>query len=298
MHDLMRNAKPAHSTNPNRFKTDCPFCGKSQHFHFDLQTRRGICFVCMDKSIKLGDDYNLGKDQRPSRTLDELRESLSKVCTVRMMPSEIPGIDINRYVTEERGLSVEDIKRYDIRSGKSFKEKETDRVINKWCGRVVFPFYEGERCAYAIGRTYMGNERKYINVDVPKTDIVYGVDLIKNKECIICEGFLSAIAAERYTGISSVCLLGKTISPMQLYKIRNKVDRVWLSLDGGVPEKQIRFISRKLLKAGFEEVWKVLLPGKGDFDLDGKECEEDYDPDDLGEEYIRYFDKAVKVKYF
>lgn len=291
----MRNAVSAHATNPNRFKTDCPFCGKEEHFYFDIKTKMGICFVCMDKHIKLGAEYMLSPEERPSKNLDELREALNKVFDRPLI--ETTGVDINKfsepinpkrhprslsYLLDERGLTMKDIQKYDIRSGKSYKEG--DRVVNKWTGRVIFPFYEDDICAYAIGRTYMGDDRKYINVDIPKSNIVYGIDKITHKECIICEGLLSAIAAEKTTGMSSVCLLGKTISPIQLYKIRTKADRVWMSLDGGVSEGQVKTMSRTLVKAGFSEVWRVDLP-------------EDYDPDELGDEYTVYFDKAVKVKY-
>jgi len=296
VHDLMRNAVPAHATNKNRFKTDCPFCNKEEHFYFDIKTRMGICFVCMDKHIKLGSEFILSSEEVTSnKSLDELRTALHKVFDRPLI--QTTGVDIDKfsepinpkrhprstnYLLNDRGLTMEDIQKYDIRSGKSYKED--DRLINKWTGRVIFPFYEDGICVYAIGRTYMGDDRKYINVDVPKSNIVYGVDKIKNRECIICEGFLSAVSAEKTTGVSAVCLLGKTISPLQLYKIRTRADRVWMSLDGGVPEGQVKAVSRSLMKAGFAEVWRVDLPGEDD-------------PDDLGDEYMKYFDKASRVKY-
>jgi hypothetical protein len=264
----------------------------------------------MDKHLKLGSEFILSSEEKTSnKNLDELRTALNKVFDRPII--QTTGININlfsdpinpkkhpksiKYLTEERGLTFEDIRKYDIRSGKSYKDEE-DKLIMKWTGRVIFPFYEEGICTYAIGRTYMNDDRKYINVDVPKSSIVYGIDRITNKECIICEGFLSAIAAEKTTSISSVCTLGKTISPLQLYKIKTKADKVWLSFDGGVPEKQIKYATRSLMKAGFNEVYKVNLPGEGDLDINGNECTKDYDPDDLGDEYLKYFDKAERVKY-
>ena len=297
MYDLMSNAKPAHATNKNRFKTDCPFCGKEDHFYFDIKTKSGICFVCMDKHIKLGPDFLMSPEEKaPNKSLDDLRATLSRVFDKPLIESTGVNIDlfsepINsrrhprslNYLLNERGLSMEDVQKYDIRSGKSYKNEE-GKLIMKWTGRVIFPFYENGVCVYAIGRTYMGDDRKYINVDVPKSNIVYGIDKIENRECIICEGFLSAVAAEKTTGMSSVCLLGKTISPLQLYKIRTKADRVWMSLDGGVPEGQVKSMARSLMHAGLQEVWRVDLPGEAD-------------PDDLGDDYLKYFDKATIVKY-
>lgn len=308
MYDLFRKATPAHATNPNRFKTDCPFCGKEDHFYFDIKTRKGICFKCMDHYITLGGEFSITQADAPSRDLQELRDSLDKV--FQPLSEETISIDIDafsepinpkrhpkslKYLLEDRFLTMEDIKKYDIRSGISYRDKD-DRLITKWTGRVVFPFYENGICTYAIGRSYMGSEKKYVNVDTPKTSIVYGLDHIKNRECIICEGLLSAIAAEKSTGISSVCLLGKTISPIQLYKIRKSADRIWQSLDGGVPEKQIKSMARRFIRAGFEELWMVNLPGKGDVDIHGNVCDKDYDPDDLGDEYLLYFDKAERIR--
>jgi hypothetical protein len=294
-YDLMKNAEPAHATNKNRFKTNCPFCGKEKHFWFDTSTKMGICFVCMDKHIRLGSEFLLDSGVTTNKSLDELRKALNKVFVSPAVNTS--GIDIDkfsepidqkrhpmstRYLIDKRGLTFDDIRKYDIRSGISYTDN--DRVVSKWSGRVIFPSYEDKVCVYAIGRTYMNDDRKYVNVDVPKSNIVYGIDGIRNRECIICEGFLSALAAEKVTGVSSVSLLGKTISPLQLYKIRTRADKVWLSLDGGVSEQHVKSVSRSILKAGFAEVWKVSLPDESD-------------PDDLGGEYLKYFDEAIRVRY-
>jgi hypothetical protein len=303
VYDLMANAVPSHATNKNRFKTDCPFCGKEEHFWFDLKTKMGICFKCMDKHIRIdGPQFNLEDLKSTGRDLNDLRASLHDVFNKPTMSSleGKKGIDLDifsepisvrrhprsvAYLMDERGFTLEDIEKYNVRSGKSYRD-EDDRLISKWTGRVVFPFYEDGICVYAIGRTYMRDDKrsKYTNTDVPKSDIVYGINSVKDKECIICEGLLSAMAAEKATGVSSVCLLGKTLSDFQLYKIRKKADRVWLSLDGGVPEKQVKSIARKLIRAGFQEVWRVDLPGEDD-------------PDDLGDEYFNYFTRAKRIRY-
>lgn len=294
--DLMKDALPAHATDHSKYKTNCPFCGKNLHFYFNLRTKTGICFVCMDKPIKLGPEFIIEPDSKPTKNLDELRAALSKIFTTNPKIND-NGIDIDvfsepitptrhplsyGYITKERRLTDDDIKKYDIRSGKPYREGE--RVVNKWLGRVIFPFYDRGKCVYAIGRTYTGDDRKYRNVDVPKTDIVYGINRIQNRECIICEGLFSAIAAEKTTGVSAICLLGKTISPLQVYKIKTNADRVWLSLDGGVPETQVKSVIRSLIKSGFREVLRINLPG-------------DLDPDELEDDYTEYFDKAIKVSY-
>lgn len=295
--DLMRGAVRAHATDPHKYKTTCPFCGKENHFYFNTRTRSGICFKCMDSPIWLGPDM-LPKGSTLSSSagnISELRALALKAFDKRVQENIEVDIDLfsepidrtrhprtYEYITKVRGFSGFDLVKYDVRSGKAFIDENTGKVISKWRGRVIFPCYEDDHCVYAIGRSYIGDERKYVNVDVPKTDIVYGINNISNRECIVCEGLLSAIAAEKYSGVSSVCLLGKTISPMQVQKIRRRADRVWQCLDGGVPEKQVRSMSKTLYKAGFKEVWRVNLPDASD-------------PDELGEDFTYYFERATRV---
>lgn len=296
--DLMRGATPAHATDPNRFRTTCPFCGKENHFYFNTKTKKGICFKCMTEPIFLGPDFLPDKSKRTHviANLDDLKDFALRTFNKGIQSENDIDIDLfsepidrirhprsYEYVTKVRGLSDYEIRKYDIRSGKTYTDEETGRMVSKWIGRVIFPFYEEDRCVYAIGRSYTGNERKYVNVDVPNSEIVYGINEVSNRECIICEGLLSSIAAEKYSGISSVCLLGKTISQAQAQKIKRKADRVWQCLDGGVPEKQVRAMSRSLIKAGFKEVWRVNLP-------------DDSDPDELGDDFLDYFKHATRVQ--
>jgi DNA primase len=67
-----------------------------------------------------------------------------------------------------------------------------------------------------------------------------------------------------------------------LSKIRNKVRKLWVCLDGDVGSREISALCRTFLRLGIE-VWRIdLPPGK--------------DPDDLREEFNFYFDEAYQVR--
>lgn len=284
-----------------KFKTDCPFCGKEQHFYFNTKTRRAICFKCMDHSIPLTDD--LLKEEAPSPlSIGQMIESANKLFTP--MTYNTLAIDLDkfsekmdrdkhpvsyRYATIDRGFTDSEIQKYEIRAGKSYTEN--DRIIRKWSGRIVFPFYDNGIPIYAVGRTCIGADNKYVNVDVPKAGIVYGIDTVTDGECILCEGIISAIAASKVANKPAVSVLGKTIADIQAYRIRQKASKVWLSLDGGLPGRIIKAAIRMLLRSGLE-VWLVSLP---DPDIPGQE--KMGDPDDLGYRYIEYFNMSEKVSY-
>jgi len=191
-----------------------------------------------------------------------------------------------KYITD-RGFTDEEIERYDIRSGhdyRDYSEKYQKEInIGCWSGRVIFPFYEDGIPIYAVGRSYSGKEPRYINTLGNKSSVVYGIDRVKDV-AIICEGIISAIAAERTTGVPAVSFLGKTASTFQLEKLRMKCHQVFLSLDGDVSDRETRLFAKELLRLGFH-VQHISLP-------DSK------DPDDLKEDYSEYFSKSKKILSF
>jgi DNA primase len=186
------------------------------------------------------------------------------------------------YYITNRGFTEEEIEKYQIRVGKEYFDPERKWLIKRWKERILFPLFDSGKCVFICGRSYLGKDPKYLNSMGSKQSIVYGLERVQEgKECIIAEGIISAIAAERATGIPAVCLLGKSNSAWALSKIRAKVNRVYLSLDGGVKTTDLR---RQLLGLGFE-VFEIELPK-------GK------DPDEMGSEYAAYFNQMKKVSVF
>jgi DNA primase len=176
-----------------------------------------------------------------------------------------------------RGFSDEDIQKYNLRVGRPFQAPEGYEV-KKWSGRVLFPVMEGGACRYVVGRTVNGGNPKYVNSTASKSTVVFNLDNVSGDECIICEGIISSIAAQRATGVPAVALLGKVATGYQLSKIRSKCNTVYVSLDGDVQDQERMDLAKLLYRMGFK-VFYIDLPA-------------DKDPDDLKDGYLEYFKRA------
>jgi len=192
------------------------------------------------------------------------------------------------YLTMERQLSMTEIENLGVRVGKSFWDKndQGQEFENKrWSGRILFPFWEQGVCRFVVGRTYTGREPKYLNSTHGKGTYVYGIDRVQDRTAILCEGIISGIAAERYTGVAGISILGYYATFLQLVKIRNKVDTLYMCIDGGVSKAIERKLENELRECNFKRIYKVSLPGKSD-------------PDDLKEKFTEYFNKAEIISWF
>lgn len=287
---------------PNEWRICCPFCIHRGHSedteykcHINTEKLFYHCFRCEIKG-RLNKEYQeITSCLRKPQSLGDLRlkaETLfHKEITIDYQ------LDISQFSMEldekttpyafkyliDRNMTIDEIKKYKICVGKSYTNEEGE-LITMWGGRVIFPFVEDGVPIYAIGRAYTGKKPKYLNSEGSKSNIVYGIDDVKGV-CILCEGVISAIAASRVTGIPAIATLGKSISEIQVAKIRACCKNICLSYDGGVPEKEIRTNLRILLNENFENIWNVTLP-KGT------------DPDDLGLSYLEYYKQAQKINSF
>jgi len=290
---------PKHKT--FEYYSNCPHCvdriGKIDTNHkMGINVKTGVyhCFRCKAKGkIKDSKEFDELNDRvNTSEEFNNIRNRVNGVFQVVRKKREI--YDLNKisdpltqedtpiawkYLTD-RGVTEEEIKTNNIRVGTSFYDDEWKRDNFKWSGRILFPFFNSEgEVTFIVARSINGKEPKYLNSKGGKSHAVYGLEKVKGTKCILCEGIISAIAAERVTGISAVCLLGKTALPNQLLRLREKVSRIFLSLDGGEKTNELQ---KQLFKFGFK-VYKVTLP-------------KDSDPDDLGANYLQFFQKAEKVQ--
>ena len=296
MLDLFDGREVRRGSKAGEFFMCCDFCeervGKKDtkfHLGFNIYNGRWHCFRCdagpkthgQLKNLKTFTEFN--EVPASDDLISQIEKNLDKISQPRKQKFydlELMSFELSLQVTPfaydyitERGFSDEDIKKYNLRVGKEFVDPETNKTVYRWKGRILFPFFENGKCVYIVGRSYLGKQPKYINTSGSKNSIVYGLDrLDKNKECIVTEGIISAIAAERETGIPAVCLLGKSASDWQLSKIRNKANKVYLSLDGGVDDDSVK---NKCLRDSID-TYKVILP-------------KDKDPDDVKTEYKTFF---------
>lgn len=186
-----------------------------------------------------------------------------------------------KYMTEVRKFTDEEIERYSLRVGRTYYDEALGKQEGKWAGRVLFPFFENGKVVYLVARAYAGKEPKYRNSESGKDLVVYGIDKVQS-ECILCEGIISAIGAERETGIPAISLLGKTGTKWQLSKIRNHAQKIWVCLDGDVEDKEVKALYRSLLRLGVD-TWRIDLPPGTD-------------PDELRSDFMLYFNKARRVR--
>ena len=277
---------------PDERRINCPFCAKKvgkedtgHHCYVNLAKGVFQCFRCASRGSvsKLGIEL---KEHRLHTDLSSVKDKIlgrNKVDGITTIPIEefskplTPDVPIAWKYAMERGFDQALIDKWGLRVG--FSE---EREYKKWNGRILFPLYMDKDCVYIVARTYVGGEPKYLNSRGNKTLFVYGLDRVTTEEALVCEGIISSIAAERYSGMQAVSVLGKSISRNQVMKIKSKVSKVTICLDGGVTDREIKDMVMKFKREYFT-VNVIKIPGS-------------YDPDELGPRFKEFFDKRKEVK--
>jgi hypothetical protein len=289
-------------TAAGEIRINCPFCvskgkGPDTKFHLYVNLEKQVfnCYRCASAGSSFKLKNLLTVSSTPVKAnFSDLRAKLTSMFKVKPVsefdldyiswPIDAPECPIGYKYMKDRGFTDEEMSKYHLRVGKNFKDAKTDETVRKWAGRILFPFFEHEQVVFMVGRSYTNKDPKYVNSAGSKAHVVYGLDRVTNGECILCEGIISAIAAERTTGMPAISCLGKGATRWQLSKIRTKTQKVFVALDNtsDVSEKDRKQLNRSLLRMGIE-VWEVLPP-------EGK------DPDDAGEEFLDCFKAARRVR--
>lgn len=280
----------------------CPFCEKNGlsldvgfKLGFNLKKQVYHCYRCGAKGrLKDIKELALLADYQEEISTEDLEEILhgiggSGFGKLQTLPLDQFSVPIDPHATPiaysymiDRGYSYSEMQHYKIRVGVAYEDPVWGRTVSKWRGRVIFPYFYENECIYAVGRSHVGHPKKYINPPLPKGLVVYGLDAVTDNKAILCEGIISAHAAQRSTGVAAVAVLGKDPLPIQLARLRTRVDVVYKSLDGDVDRAKNDKVNRSLLDAGFE-VWEVRLP-------------EGEDPDSLGAvRYRECFSRATPL---
>jgi len=293
----------ASRSDPNEYKTNCPECinrvGKAdvkEKLGINIKTGIFHCFRC-GYSGRVTSDASFLQEEEES-TLSEIKDKISSIGTKEKSNEE--GFDLEKisdpvdstntplayqYI-KSRGFSDREIRGNSLRVGKPYWDSTKNSDEFKWSGRLLFPFFEDGYCRFIVGRSINGKEPKYLNSEGNRNLVVYGIDKVIGDECILCEGIISSIAAQRQTGVPAVATLGKYVTMDQISKIRNKCNRIYVSMDGDVTNGEIstlRNLFKNLIRFNFE-TYLVKLPSESD-------------PDDLGPNYRYYFSHAEKVHF-
>lgn len=263
-------------------RVNCPYCEKNgktpdrkRHLYLNTWKKAFICFRCGEKGRFTNMDSLLLYANNISNTYDSLRTRLNRFSPI-FTPIDIDSFSVPvttktlayKYLVS-RGVTQEEITQYQFRIG----------INEEWGGRILIPFFRNGVCVYLVGRTYTHQTPKYKNYKVPKNNILFNFENIKD-ECIICEGVFSALTAQRVSKKSAIALLGKYISTTQANLIASKCAKVWLALDGDVESEERAMVAKTLYSAGVNEVLDIKIP-------------KEEDPDSLKKKFYIYFQAAT-----
>ena len=230
----------------------CPFCHHhKKKLQVNIKTQYWHCWVCDAKGRKIqrllkrlhvdsrkqkklfeiyGDDYVVYNkdtvDERVELRLPSEFKSLLKVPTGKIKPVYKKAL---KYA-EERGITKEDITRYNI------GYCDTGMYSN----RIIIPSYDlDNRLNYFIARSIHSEEKfKYKNPPVSKNVIMFENQINWNEPITLVEGAFDAIAVKR----NVIPILGKFI-PNKLNNaiFKNEVKSINILLDEDAQQQALRY---------------------------------------------------------
>ena len=230
----------------------CPFCHHhKKKLQVNIKTQYWHCWVCDAKGRKIqrllkrlhvdsrkqkklfeiyGDDYVVYNkdtvDERVELRLPSEFKSLLKVPTGKIKPVYKKAL---KYA-EERGITKEDITRYNI------GYCDTGMYSN----RIIIPSYDlDNRLNYFIARSIHSEEKfKYKNPPVSKNVIMFENQINWNEPITLVEGAFDAIAVKR----NVIPILGKFISNKLNNAIfKNEVKSINILLDEDAQQQALRY---------------------------------------------------------
>lgn len=239
--DLRDILKIKKETQRSQYISDCPFCGKENHFYINKVTQMWDCKRCgasgniykllryFDKTYLLG-----GITIEEKETIQSIK-SILKQEEVEESVEELPKVSMpagwkilkngNTYLKSRR-ISPEDCLRYKIGS---------TEIVNKYKNYILFPIYDGGIIRGFVGRyaskVVPENKLRYNNsVGTKFSQLLFGYDEITDKTTtvILVEGIFDKISTDKHLDlwdsdeIKCVCTFGKKISQEQINKLKRK----------------------------------------------------------------------------
>jgi DNA primase len=301
-----------HAANEEWYVCNCPFCipqDTKYKFHFHVTQDVCGCFKCGYRGnfITLVSDYEgisrseVAKRRKKSinafriLTKEEARKEESKRKYLKELAKLYDSSTMIGYNSapmrylEKRGFDYSRVYQYRLREAPSqifsFLGKKID-----FSNRILIPTVENNRIVYMQARTFVEDEMKVLNppkvsrASVGKSHVVFNLDKIPiHENIVITEGPFDAMSV----GGNSVCIFGKQISTVQMYKILSKrPNEIIVWLDSG-EHKAIMELAQAFSK--FVKVTVVYQKEGDPGDLDDKEVKEHL------ESRMNTFDYKVKV---
>lgn len=169
--------------------------------------------------------------------------------------------DARKFLREKYALSQDDYPFF-LSTGKVAKDADIrDSAHAKaLAGRIIIPFFKHGRLVYYQGRSMEKNPaKKYLNMEVPKTNVIFNMDaLYRNfdRPLYIFEGAFDAIH------VDGVAVMENNMTSNQI-ELLNRSPRQKII----VPDRKAD--SKKLVQQGIDLGWGVAIPeiGSGCKDL-------------------------------
>lgn len=231
------------NSNLNRtgqYISDCPFCGKTQHFYVSKKTQLFDCKKCGEfgsvyKLLKqLDKTYLLGgatvKEREVLKSVRVMMEEMIGGDEVDLTPLPEVKLPVGYRIARkslpyllDRGVTAEDCVRYKI---------GYTTLYWKYEKYILIPIYDDGLVRGFVGRygdrAVPKNRLRYNNsVGVKFSDLLFGYDEItaNTSTVILVEGIFDKIATDKFLDLWSseeikcVCTFGKKISDAQIKKL-------------------------------------------------------------------------------
>lgn len=194
--------------------------------------------------------YNKKKDEDPVITLESLKKP--KIVEVEV---KLPRGSIRLGSTDDNPTIQTSIRDY-------LKSRHIDphsypfyySLHPKFLNRVIIPFYKNKNLIYWQARSIIGEEPRYRNCEVPKTNIMFNIDQLTSWSAqlplFVCEGVFDALPIE------AIGTLGSALNDEKIELLNRTKRRLIFIIDKDVNGRHMGEIA---LKNGWDITFS---PGK------------------------------------
>lgn len=164
--------------------------------------------------------------------------------------SNVIANDARKFLREKYALTQDSYPFY-LSTGKSTDNSATVKAL---AGRLIIPYFKNGKLIYYQGRALNdGAAKKYLNMDIPKSNIIFNIDMLYrnlDRPLYIFEGVFDAIH------VDGVAVMENSLTSNQI-ELLNKSPRKKII----VPDRKSD--SKKLVLSGLDQGWGIALPEIG-----------------------------------
>ncbi len=287
-----QDTAPSFQVYENNKSFNCFGCGVGGSAFDFIMKRDGVDFLSALKFLADKAGVSLQEATHPYERLFDLNKAAQKIYTDNLLNGKTTAL---KYLTEERGLTLEIIERFRLGSangvpivpalksqgftdeeivtaGLAYKKDKDMRDLFR--GRIIFPIIKGGKVLGFGGRIFGAIEGpKYLNSPgtpvFQKKRVLYGLDsssIQAKGYALLVEGYLDVITCHQYGYNNTVSPLGTALSEEHAELIRRYTETVVPLFDG---DNAGKIAAERTVKLLFDQRMKgsvVSLPEKEDPD--------------------------------